>query len=262
MDIFKSISPLSRVNRWPLEAQSGQTAFAGSVVTEGEASGEVTTTGARTNFGKTAELVRTATTVSHLQTTIFTIVKYLVMLDGALVLILLLYSRLAHLPVKEMLPFVLMLLVASVPVALPATFTLATALGSMELADNGVLVTRLTAIEEAAAMEVLCSDKTGTITENRLAVTGLQPYAPNGQDDLLRFAMFASDNASQDPIDLAILAAAGNHRVDSAGWKRSELIPFDPATKLSEAIISRGVERWRAIKGAPETVAGPREGSE
>ena len=115
----------------PVEAGSGRTAFAGSVVIHGEASGEVTATGSRTYFGKTAELVRSATTVSHLQAIIFTIVKYLVMLDRALVLILLLYSRLTRLPIVEMLPFALMLLVASVPVALPATFTLATALGSM-----------------------------------------------------------------------------------------------------------------------------------
>lgn len=239
----------------PLEAGSGQTTFAGSVVIRGEASGEVTATGARTYFGKTAELVRTTTTVSHLQAIIFTIVKYLVMLDGALVLILLLYSRLVHLPIMEMLPFALMLLVASVPVALPATFTLATALGSMELANNGVLVTRLSAIEEAAAMEVLCSDKTGTITQNRLAVTGFQPYAPYGESDLLRFAMLASDAASQDPIDLAILAAAGSHNIAPAGWKRLDLIPFEPATKLSEAIISAGAERWHAIKGGPDAVA-------
>lgn len=125
----------------PLEAGSGQTVFAGSVVIRGEASGEVIATGTYTYFGKTAELVGTATTASHLQTIIFTIVKYLGALDGALVLILLVYSRFAHLPMVEMLPFAVMLLVASVPVALPATFTLATALGSVELAGNGVLVT-------------------------------------------------------------------------------------------------------------------------
>ena len=239
----------------PIEAEPGRTTFAGSVVIRGEASGEVTATGARTYFGKTAELVRTATTVSHLQSIIFTIVKYLVMLDGALVLILLLYSRIAHLPLMEMLPFALILLVASVPVALPATFTLATAMGSMELARSGVLVTRLSAIEEAAAMEVLCSDKTGTITQNRLAVTDLQAYAPYGEDDLLRFAMLASDAASQDPIDLAILAEAESHHIAPAGWQTLELIPFEPATKLSEAILSKGTQRSRAIKGAPEAIA-------
>ena len=125
----------------------------------------------------------------------------------------------------------------------------------MELAGNGVLVTRLSAIEEAAAMEVLCSDKTGTITENRLAVAGLQPYSPYGENDLLRFAVLASDAASQDPIDLAILAAAGSHAIGAEGWRRLELIPFEPATKLSEAILTHAGERWHAIKGAPDTVA-------
>ncbi|MFZ1139131.1 MAG: plasma-membrane proton-efflux P-type ATPase [Candidatus Sulfotelmatobacter sp.] len=239
----------------PIEAGPDRTAFAGSVVIRGEGSGEVIATGGRTFFGKTAELVRTAKTVSHLQTIIFTVVKYLVMLDGVLVLILLVYSRFAHLPMVEMLSFALMLLVASVPVALPATFTLATALGSLELAANGVLVTRLSAIEEAAAMEVLCSDKTGTITQNRLAVSALQPYAGYAENDLLRFAMLASDEASQDPIDLAILTAAQSHNVDLAGWKRLELIPFEPATKLSEVILSQGGGRLRAIKGAPDAVA-------
>jgi H+-transporting ATPase len=239
----------------PREAGTGRDTFAGSVVIRGEASGEVTATGTRTYFGKTAELVRTATTVSHLQAIIFTIVKWLVMLDGALVLILLLYARLAHLPMTEMLPFALMLLVASVPVALPATFTLATALGSMELAGRGVLVTRLSAIEEAAAMAVLCSDKTGTITQNRLAVTVLQPYSPYGDSDVLRLAMLASNAASQDPIDLAILAAADSHHIDPAAWQTLEAIPFEPATKLSEAIVSKGGQRSRVIKGAPEAVA-------
>jgi len=175
----------------PLEAGSGRATFAGSVVIRGEASGEVTATGAGTYFGKTAELVRTATTVSHLQAIIFTIVKYLVMLDGALALILILYSRLAHLP----------------------------------------------------------------MTQNRLAVAALQPYSPYGENDLLRFAMLASDAASQDPIDLAILAAADTHHVDLAGWQTLELIPFEPATKLSEAILSKSSQRSRAIKGAPEAVA-------
>ncbi|MGC1646668.1 MAG: plasma-membrane proton-efflux P-type ATPase [Candidatus Sulfotelmatobacter sp.] len=239
----------------PLEAGPDKSAYAGSVVMRGEASGEVIATGARTYFGKTAELVRTAKTVSHLQATIFTIVKYLVALDAVLVVMLLIYAGLAHLSMMDMLPFALILLVASVPVALPATFTLATALGSVELASNGVLVTRLSAIEEAAAMEVLCSDKTGTITQNRLAVAALQPFAPYTETDLLRFAMLASDAASQDPIDLSVLAAASRRNIDAIGWQTLELIPFEPATKLSEAILSKSSQRSRAIKGAPEAVA-------
>jgi H+-transporting ATPase len=223
----------------PLEAGPDKSAYAGSVVMRGEATGEVIATGARTYFGKTAELVRTAKTVSHLEATIFTIVKSLVALDAVLVVMRLIYAGLAHLSMMDMLPFALILLVASVPVALPATFTLATALGSVELASNGVLVTRLSAIEEAAAMEVLCSDKTGTITQNRLAVAALQPFAPYTETDLLRFAMLASDVASQDPIDLSVLAAASRRNIDAISWQTLELIPLEPATKEHRKLAFR-----------------------
>jgi H+-transporting ATPase len=143
----------------PVEASGGGTAYAGAIVKRGEATGEVTTTGQRTYFGKTAELVRSAKTVSHLQQIVFTVVKYMVLLDAFLAAALLIYSLIAGIALAEMIPFVLMLLVASVPVALPATFTLATALGAQELAKSGVLITRLSAIEEAAAMDVFVATK-------------------------------------------------------------------------------------------------------
>jgi H+-transporting ATPase len=237
----------------PVEAGPGAAAWAGALVKRGEASGEVSATGSRTYFGKTAELVRAAKTLSHLESVIFTIVRYLVMMDGALVLALLVYSRIVGMALGDTLPFALILLVASVPVALPATFTLATALGSLELAGRGVLATRLAAIEEAAAMDVLCSDKTGTITQNHLTLAALHPYPPFSEDDLLRLAAIASDDATQDPIDLAILSAAARHGVASP--RRLRLIPFDSATKLAEAIIRHDGQEWRAIKGTPPAVA-------
>jgi H+-transporting ATPase len=154
----------------PVEAGPPQPAYAGTVVKRGEATGQITATGTRTMFGKTAELVRVAKTKSHLETIIFSIVKYLVILDAGLVALILLYAAVAGIAAAEILPFALILLVASIPVALPATFTVATALGALELAHEGVLVTRLAAIEEAASMDVVCSDKTGTITKNQLVV--------------------------------------------------------------------------------------------
>ncbi len=159
----------------PVEAGPEQPAYAGTVVKRGEATGQITATGTRTLFGKTAELVRLAKTKSHLETIIFSIVKYLVILDAGLVVLVLLYAAVAGIAAAEILPFALILLVASIPVALPATFTVATALGALELAHEGVLVTRLAAIEEAAGMDVLCSDKTGTIIRNQLAVAGVWP---------------------------------------------------------------------------------------
>jgi H+-transporting ATPase len=238
----------------PVEAEAESTAHAGAIVRRGEASGEVVATGARTAFGKTAELVRSAKTVSHLESIIFTIVKYLVAMDTALVLLLIGYSQIVGIPLGEVLPFALILLVASVPVALPATFTLATALGSLELAHHGVLATRLSAIEEAAAMNLLCSDKTGTITKNQLALADLRVYPPFTEDDLLRMAAVASDEATQDPLDLAILARVRERNL-AAGSPRLELIPFDPATKLAEAVYLRDTTRVRVLKGAPHAIA-------
>lgn len=153
-----------------VEKSVGSIVYAGSRLKRGEASSEVTATGQRTNFGKTAELVKTATMASHLQEIIFAIVKYLVILDAVLVGALIVYAGFAHLPWSEVLPFALILLVASVPVALPRMFTVATALGALDMSHHAVLVTRLSAIEEAAAKDVLCTDKTGTITQNRLAM--------------------------------------------------------------------------------------------
>ena len=243
----------------PVAKSAGALVYAGSRLKHGEADGEVTATGARTYFGRAAELVKTAKTASHLQELIFTIVKYLIALDAALVAALLMYAPFARLPWAEALPFALILLVASVPVALPATFAVATALGALELSRHAVLVTRLSAIEEAAAMDVLCTDKTGTITENRLAVAQVQPLAGHSAAEVLRFAALASDAATQDPIDLAILAAAGKAGALVAPPQRLHLIPFDPATKRSESVYEHGAGRLRVVKGAPDAVFGAGE---
>jgi H+-transporting ATPase len=238
----------------PVEAGAGQTAYAGTVVKRGEATGEVTATGPRTAFGKTAELVRLAHTGSHLQTIIFTIVKYLVTLDALLVAAVLIYALVASIPPADILPFALILLLASIPVALPATFTVATALGALELAKHGVLVTRLSAIEEAAGMDVLCSDKTGTITKNQLAVAAISSYQPHTEREALRLAALACDESTQDPIDLAILAAAREQGVMFTGIQRVRFIPFDPAIKRSEVFLREGSKNLRVAKGAPQVI--------
>jgi len=239
----------------PVEGEIGHQAFAGAVVKRGEASGEVTATGAKTNFGKTAELVRTAKTASHLEEIIFSIVKYLIIADIVLVIMVVLYALFSQIAWPVILPFALIILVASVPVALPATFTLATALGAAELARNGVLVTRLSAIEEAAAMSILASDKTGTLTENRLTLGAVHTYAPHSDEDALLWGVLASDEATQDPLDMAILAAAREK-----GLKTTDTIlhvtPFDPALKRSEAMVRQpDGTTLQVVKGAPLTIA-------
>ncbi len=237
-----------------VEVAVGGACYSGSVVHRGEATGEVTATGSRTYFGHTAELVRTAKTASHLAETIFRVVWALLGLDGALVLAILACGLVTHLPASELLPFVLILVVATVPVALPATFTLATSLGALELARAGVLVTRLSAIEEAAAMDLLCCDKTGTITENRLSVVAVQPLSARSEAEVLVLAAAASDEATQDPIDLAVLTAADAAGATSPGC-RLGFVPFDPSTKRSEATLAAGGAVLRVAKGAPSVIA-------
>ena len=239
----------------PVEAGPEAMAFAGGVIKRGEATGRVAATGPRTYFGRTAELVRTAKAVSHLEILIFTIVKHLIALDAILVGGLLIYAWSTGMPPSDVLPFALILLIASVPVALPATFSLATALGAQELATRGVLVTRLSAIEEAAAMDVLCSDKTGTLTQNRLRLGILHPCPPYTEEELLRLAAMACDDASQDPIDLAILGAARERGFLPSGGRRLEFLPFNPETRRTEAVFERDGQRLRVLKGAPRAIA-------
>ena len=238
----------------PVEKSAGAVVYAGSRLKRGEASGEVTATGKHTYFGTTAELVKSAKTASHLQEVIFAIVKYLVILDAVLVAALLVYAAFAHLPWSEVLPFALILLVASVPVALPGMFTVATALGALDMSRHEVLVTRLSAIEEAAAMDVLCTDKTGTITWNRLAVAKIYPVSGRSSEEVLRMAALSSAAATQDPIDLAILEVAQAQKVMSDLPPRVQFIPFETSTKRSEAIYEQASGKLRVVKGAPDAV--------
>lgn len=239
----------------PKEVGEGEAAFAGTIVRRGEATGEVTATGKQTTYGKTAELVRTAISASRLTNLIFTIVKYLVAIDLVLVAVILVYAIIGGISLTEIIPFALILLVASVPVALPATYTLASALGSLELSQRGILVTRLAAVEEAAEMDVLCCDKTGTMTKNHLAVATLQAYSPYTEDELLRLAALACEESTQDPIDLAILESANRKELLAQAPIRLRFVPFDPSTKRSEAVVAQGDRKLRVVKGAPNVVA-------
>jgi len=238
----------------PVDKSAGSTVYAGSLIRRGEADGEIKATGSRTYFGKTADLVKTAKTASHLQEVIFAVVKDLVLVDAVLVAALLVYAGFTHLPWPDVLPFALILLVASVPVALPATFTVATAVGAEELSHNAVLATRLSAVEEAGAMDVLCTDKTGTITQNRLAISEVFSAGERSSDEVLRTAALASDAATQDPIDLAILDAAREKGLLASIPERLQFVPFDPSTRRSEAIFRQPSGNLRVVKGAPGTL--------
>ncbi|WP_308389966.1 plasma-membrane proton-efflux P-type ATPase [Acidithiobacillus sp. AMEEHan] len=237
----------------PVEVGPAKTLYSAAIIRRGEATGTVTATGSRSYFGKTAELVRSAGSKSHLEELVLSIVRYLVAMDVLLVVAILTYAMVENLPIGTILPFALILLVASVPVALPATFTLATAIASLHLAHRGVLVTRLAAVEEAAAMRDLCSDKTGTLTQNRLSLAALDVWDGHSKEELLEMALVASDASTQDPIDLAILAETQKqHLVPPA---RVDFVPFDPATKRSEGTFQKEGQVYRALKGSPQVIA-------
>jgi H+-transporting ATPase len=238
-----------------VEHTAGSTIYAGSPVRRGEATGIVTATGKATFYGRTAELIREAEPPRRLEALVVKIASYL----GLLVLILAMVAFATMVyrgtPLAEMLPFGLMLLVTSVPMGLPMMFTMSAALGARGLAESGILVTRLAAIEDAASMDVLCLDKTGTLTENRLTVESVSPVAPVTSAELLGLAALASDHATQDPIDLAILQAAGAKGLAENQPPRLEFEPFDPTTRRSEALVTIDGHPVRVIKGAPATIA-------
>ena len=235
--------------------EPGKTAYAGAMVRGGEATGEISATGARTFFGKTAELVRTAGAANRQEHEIVAVVKNLFVVNAAMVVVVVGYAHHAGMSLEYILPLLLTILLASIPVALPATFTLAAALGSVELSKRGVLITRLSALHDIASMTVLCSDKTGTLTRNEATVNTLWAAPGSSDEDLLRAAALASDPAGQDPVDGAIIKAATDRGWQDGEMERIEFKPFDPATKRAEAVYRDKLGSRRFVKGAPAEVA-------
>ena len=234
----------------PLEAGPGVDTYAGALVRRGEATGEVTNTGVRTKFGKTAELVRTAHVVSSQQKAVLRIVRNLAMFNGVIILLIGAYAYAHSMPWSEITPLLLTSILAAIPVALPATFTLAAAVGARALAKLGVLPTRLSAVDEAATMDVLCSDKTGTLTANELAVTSVKPMPGFDEAHILGMATLASSEGGQDSVDAAIRSASSNNQPSDLP-KLTKFVPFDPAKKMSEATATAAKGgALRIIKGA------------
>src|SRR6202050_125514 len=233
------------------EARPGSQTYAGALVRRGEAVARVTATGTRTKFGRTAELVRTARVESTQQKAVLRVVRNLAAFNGVVIVILVAYARFfLGMPLGEIVPLVLTAVLASIPVALPATFTLAAAIGARSLARFGVLPTRLSAVDEAATLDVLCSDKTGTLTLNELAVTAIHPEPGFDEARVLALAALASSDGGQDPVDTAIRSAAAKGSTTSLP-KLTKFVPFDSATKMSEATaVDANGGALRAVKGA------------
>jgi H+-transporting ATPase len=240
----------------PVEAGPGRDTYAGALVRRGEAVAEVTATGTRTKFGRTAELVRTAHVTSTQQKVVFRVVRNLALFNAGVIVLLVAYAWERAMPFREMVPLILTAVLTSVPVALPATFTLAAAIGARALAKLGVLPTRLSAVDEAATMDILCVDKTGTLTQNELSVTFVRPLEGFDEPRVLGLAALASSDGGQDSVDRAIRSAASRQSPGDLP-KLLRFVPFDPATKMSEAAgTSADGIPWRIVKGAFAVVQG------
>ncbi|MGA2790544.1 MAG: plasma-membrane proton-efflux P-type ATPase [Candidatus Bathyarchaeia archaeon] len=238
----------------PVTAHQSGIFYSSSIIKRGEAKALVLNTGANTYFGKTAELVKIAKPKSHQEQIMSAIVKYAMYMGIAALAFVVLDAALTQVvDVLTVVTFALIFLMGSVPVALPAVFAIVLAVGAMQLAKEGALVTRLNSIEDAASMEVLCLDKTGTITQNKLSVTDPIPFQGFEKNDVAIMARLASKEEIRDVIDLAVIDYAKKLPA-SEQYAQESFTPFDPATKRSEAIVEHDGKRFRVIKGAPQVI--------
>lgn len=238
-----------------VEKKSEEIIFSGSIVTKGEATGIVNLTGTHTKFGKTIELVKTAKPKSHVQEIISKVVKWLLVIVGVLLLVALSVSVLKGINLLEILPLMLVLLLGAIPVALTAMFTVSMALASKELVKMGVLVTRLNAPEDAASMDILCVDKTGTLTMNKLSVAKLQAAKDYTEDDVLLYGALASQEANHDSIDMAFIDSAKQKKILTNTFVQKKFIPFDPKNRRTETVINKGNEEFKVMKGSFNVIA-------
>lgn len=228
--------------------------YSGSVVKRGEARCVVVNTGANTYFGKTAELVKIAKPKSHQEEVMMAVVKYMMYLGIGASILVSIYALFLHLSIFLILTFVVIFLMGAVPVALPAVMTIVQSVGAMELSRKGVLVTRLDSIEDASSIDVLCFDKTGTVTQNILSVIDSTAFPGYQKEDVIRLAALTSRAEGMDLIDLAVIEYAKSMRTDLNTFKQISYTPFNPLLKRTEAIIENNVVRFKVIKGAAQTV--------
>ncbi|HEX5411716.1 MAG TPA: plasma-membrane proton-efflux P-type ATPase [Terriglobia bacterium] len=238
----------------PVTRKAGEAVFSGSIIRQGETDAMVYATGTKTYFGKTAQLVQEAHTVSHFQRSVLKIGDYLIILASALVAVIVTVALFRHDPLIDTLEFALVLLVAAIPVAMPTVLSVTMAVGARLLAKKEVIVTRLSAIEELAGVDILCSDKTGTLTQNKLTLG--DPFTVNSipGDQVILWAALASRAEDKDTIDLAVIGGVK----DDKALKSCQVLhfkPFDPVHKRTEATV-KGADgkQFFVAKGAPQVI--------
>jgi len=247
----------------PVSKKVGDKAYSGSIAKQGSMTGVVTATGSNTFFGRTAKLVGSAGAVSHSQRAVTQVGDFLLLLALVLAAILVVVQGYRLVLADDwswsefgsVAQYVLVLLIASIPVALPAVMSVTMAIGAYALSLKKAIVSRLSAIEELAGVDILCSDKTGTLTMNQLTVQSGIPFGSAKADDVLRDAALATQKSSQDAIDVAILKATGT-RTDLQGIKQTVFVPFDPVNKRTiSTVMEPGGQVRHYAKGAPQAIA-------
>ncbi len=241
----------------PVEKHASDVAYSGSIAKQGEMTGVVVTTGLKTFFGKTAELAEEAATVSHFQKAVLKIGDYLIVLAIGLVAITFLVAIIRQESILSTLQFALVLIVAAIPAAMPAVLSITMAVGAVALTKYNAIVSKLVAIEEMAGVDILCSDKTGTITENKLTLSEIVPFGDAGKDDVLLDALLASREEDQDPIDVAIIDSKQGQGLKGklGSYTVAAFKPFDPVVKRTEATVRDGEgNEFKVAKGAPQVI--------
>ncbi|MDE2466014.1 MAG: plasma-membrane proton-efflux P-type ATPase, partial [Alphaproteobacteria bacterium] len=236
----------------PVDKKIGDTLYSGSIIRQGSMEAQVTATGMNTFFGKTAKLVESAQSRSHFQKAVLRIGNFLIYITLGLVAVILLTALWRGDPLVETLLFCLILTVAAIPVALPAVMSVTMAVGASVLARMKAIVSRLVSIEELAGMDVLCSDKTGTLTKNELTLGEPVLFAAKDADAVIAAAALTCDRAEPDAIDAAVLKAMPATTFDTV--RVEKFTPFDPVHKRALAQIRAGTDSFQVAKGAPQAI--------
>jgi H+-transporting ATPase len=241
----------------PIEKKTGDTVYSGSIARQGEMDAKVTTIGGNTYFGKTARLVQVKSPRSHFQAAVERIGNYLIIFAIGMVSIVLVVAFLRSESFLHTLQFALILVVAAIPAALPAVLTVTLAVGAVALAKKEAIVSRLTAIEEMAGMDILCADKTGTITQNAISIGEVKTFPGISEQDVITAAALSSKRESNDPIDIAVFSRFDRTtpHPDTANLKILDFVPFDPVAKFSKASIQDpSGTKFEVAKGAPQAI--------
>ncbi|MCG6878526.1 MAG: HAD-IC family P-type ATPase, partial [Deltaproteobacteria bacterium] len=238
----------------PVDKKAGEMAYSGSVAKQGEMVGLVIGTGSNTYFGHTAKLVEHAGAVSHFQKAVLRVGNFLIFLALGLSVILVVVELMRRVGIIELVQFVLILVVASIPVAMPAVLSVTMALGALALSRKKAIVSRLQSIEEMAGIDILCCDKTGTLTQNKLTLGDPVPFKANDPQELILAASLASKEEDQDAIDQAVLGGLKDSEALKS-YRQLNFVPFDPVKKRTEATVKddRGAT-FKVTKGAPQVI--------